>query len=177
MVKKYAWNSVISAVIWSVFNGFFLLVCLINEERLREKYPEEYFRLLPGESWSREISQMYLPSFLVMLALLIFAMVGLYFFGKKWLALSEHVLPYVFSVFTGHAVILLLLFLAVRSEHTMISTVNWFADLLLKAIGANYPIAELIYSSFLANAVLSLLPYGMMVLGLYRQGKTKLKTV
>ena len=111
--------------------------------------------------------------FKIILVLLALSSVVLYDLGKRFLIKRQnHCLDYA-SVFFIHPIILLLLYLAVQSEATMISAINWFIDLIQNLAGVYENFSNGVYHSFALHALLTFFPYVCLVLGLYKQKKAE----
>lgn len=161
MKKTYIHNSIFSALIWCAFNGFFLLLNIVFNEYILYRYG-----LMPSKE---EKTKVYVTAFIIILVLLALSSMVLYYLGKGFLIKGQNNFLNFASVFFIHPIILLLLYLAVQSEATMISAINWFMDLCQNAVG----ISNWVYDSFALNAWLTFIPYCCLALGLYKQKKAE----
>lgn len=165
MKKSYIHNSIFSALIWSAFNGFFFLLNIVFNEYILYRYG-----LMPSKE---EKTKVYVTALIIILVLLALSSMVLYDLGKRFLIKRQNNCLDYASVFFIHPIILLLLYLAVQSEATMISAINWFIDLIQNLAGVYANFSNGVYHSFALNALLTFFPYVCLVLGLYKQKKAE----
>lgn len=157
-MKKFLFNAMISTVIWTIFNGFFFLLIAFADF-----YKHSHFGILLNNP---QASRFQMTVCIITIILVVCWGTLCFYIGKKLLQDAFSIQDYI-SVFIFHPIILLLIYLSVQSESTMITTINWFVQT-ITVFSKNSNLCD----SFLINALLTLYPY-LCILGGGRRASIK----